>query len=71
MSKSLSLIGMIVSGLVVVLFLADLAAGFPFQRVSIVADIGFIVSGLLIAYLSWSIVERGRGRATRPSAPNR
>jgi hypothetical protein len=70
-SKSLSLVGMIVSGLVVVLFLADLAAGFPFQRVSIVADIGFIVSGLLIAYLSWSIAERGRGRVTRPSAPNR
>lgn len=72
MSKALPLTGMIVSGLVVVLFLADLAAGFPFQRVSIGADIGFIVSGLILAYLSWSIMERGRSRATTPpSAPSR
>jgi hypothetical protein len=27
-------VGMVVSGLVGILFLADLAAGFPFQRVS-------------------------------------
>ncbi len=60
MSKALSLTGMIVSGLVVVLFLADLAVAFPFQRVSIAADVGFIVSGLILAYLSWSILERPR-----------
>ena len=72
MSKALSLIGMIVSGLIVVLFLADLAAGFPFQRVSIGADIGFVVSGLILSYLSWSLLERGRvRRATPPSAPSR
>ena len=72
MSNALPLTGMIVSGLVVVLFLADLAAGFPFQRVSIGADIGFILSGLILAYMSWSLLERGRGRAaTPPSAPNR
>lgn len=65
-SKALSLVGMIVSGLVVVLFLADLVAGFPFQRVSIGADVGFIVSGLIVAYASWSIMERPRSRATRP-----
>lgn len=72
MSKALPLTGMIVSGLVVVLFLADLTAGFPFQRVSIGADIGFIVSGLILAYLSWSIMERSRRRAATPlSTPNR
>jgi len=71
-SKPLPLIGMIVSGLVVVLFLADLAAGFPFQRVSIAADGGFIVSGLILAYLSWSLLNAGRGRAAKqPSTPNR
>jgi hypothetical protein len=70
-SKALPLIGMIVSGLVVVLFLADLAAGFPFQRKSIGADVGFIVAGAIIAYLSWSILERSRPRVTPPSAPNR
>lgn len=72
MSKALPLIGMIVSGLIVVLFLADLAAGFPFQRVSIGADIGFIFGGLVLAYLSWSLLERGRvRRATPPSTPSR
>lgn len=70
-SKALPLVGMIVSGLIVVLFLADLAAGFPFQRKSIAADIGFVVSGVIVAYLSWSILDRSGRRATPPSAPNR
>lgn len=56
----LSLAGLIVSGLVVILFLADLVAAFPFQRVSIAADIGFIVAGAILAYLSWSIGSRSR-----------
>lgn len=53
-------IGMAVSGLVVILFLADLAAGFPFQRVTILGDIGFILAGAILAYMSWSIMERPR-----------
>ena len=53
-------IGMIMSGLVAILFLADLAAGFPFQRVSVVTDIGFIVSSAILAYMSWSIMEKPR-----------
>lgn len=60
MSKVLPLVGMIVSGLVVVLFVADLAAGFPFQRVSIAADVGFIIAALIVAYLSWSLLGRAR-----------
>jgi hypothetical protein len=59
-SKSLSLTGMIASGLVVVLFLADLVAGFPFGRVSWAVDAAFLVAALLLAYLSWSIMDRGR-----------
>lgn len=71
MSKALPLIGMILSGLIVVLFLADLAASFPFQRVSIGADIGFIVGGLIVAYLSFTILERPRKPATPPSGSSR
>lgn len=56
----LSLTGLIVSGIVVILFVADLAAAFPFQRVSVAADIGFILAGLLVAYLSWSINARAK-----------
>ena len=56
----LSLAGLILSGVVVVLFVADLAAAFPFQRVSVAADIGFILAGLLVGYLSWSIIARAK-----------
>ncbi len=60
MSKVMPFAGMVMSGLVGILFLADLAAGFPFRRVSIATDVGFFVSSLLLAYLSWSIMERPR-----------
>jgi hypothetical protein len=53
-------VGLIVSGLVAILFLADLAAGFPFQRVSILNDIGFIISSGILAYMSWTIMEKQR-----------
>jgi Kef-type K+ transport system membrane component KefB len=59
-SNVLSLAGLIISGVVVILFVADLAAAFPFQRVSVAADIGFILAGLLVAYLSWSINARAK-----------
>ncbi len=60
MSKLLPLIGMVVAGLVGILFLADLAAGFPFGRVSLLADIGFVVSSAIVGYLSWTLVDRTR-----------
>jgi len=59
-TKMLPLTGMVVSGLVGILFLADLAAGFPFRRVSVGLDIGFVIASLILAYLSWSVVEKSR-----------
>jgi hypothetical protein len=61
-SKALAFTGLIVSGLVVILFLADLAAAFPFRRTSILLDVAFIVSGLITAYLSWSLLGPTGGR---------
>jgi len=58
--KVMPFVGMVVSGLVAILFLADLAAGFPFGRVSVGNDIGFIVSSMILAYLSWTIMDRPR-----------
>ncbi len=58
MSKILAFAGLIVSGLVAILFVADLAAGFPFQRVSVAVDVGFVLAGLIVAYLSWSLTSR-------------
>ncbi|MBM4021936.1 MAG: hypothetical protein FJ284_06815 [Planctomycetes bacterium] len=66
MSKSLAFTGLIVSGLIVILFLADLAAAFPFRRTSMLLDAAFILGGAITAYLSWSLIEttgRSRGRA--------
>ena len=60
MLKAMPFVGMVVSGLVAIMFLADLAAGFPFQRVSILTDVGFIVSSGVLAYMSWSIMEKSR-----------
>jgi hypothetical protein len=57
-SKVLALLGMIIAGLVAILFAADLAAGVPFGRASVVADVGFIVSSLLLGYASWLLLER-------------
>ncbi|MDG1992655.1 MAG: hypothetical protein P8J43_09310 [Pirellulales bacterium] len=54
MSKSVPFVGMVVSGIVGILFLADLAVAIPFSRVSVLADVGFIFSSGILAYLSWS-----------------
>lgn len=58
MSKLLALAGLIVSGLVAILFMADLVAGFPFQRASMPADVGFVIAGVVLAYLSWSLMGK-------------
>jgi len=58
--KALSFTGLIISGLVVILFLADLAAGFPFGRTSILLDIAFMLCGVIAAYLSWSLLAGER-----------
>ena len=57
-TKALPITGMILSGLCGVLFLADLAAGIPFSRVSIPMDIGVLISCGILAYLSLCIYER-------------
>ena len=56
-TKFLPMTGMIVSGLVGILFLADLAVKVPFRRVSIPLDVGFLVASLIVAYLSWSVLD--------------
>ncbi len=59
-SKLMPLIGMVLAGLIGILFLADLAAGFPFGRVSVPADVGFVVASAITGYLSWSLIDRTR-----------
>ena len=53
MAKALCMTGLVVSGLVAVLFAADLIAQFPFGRASKVMDISLIVSAMLLGLISW------------------
>ncbi len=68
MSKSLAIAGLVVSGIIVVLFVADLAAAFPFARTSWMLDLAFIVSGLIVGYLSWSIMDQSAKTRDAPKA---
>jgi hypothetical protein len=54
MAKAMSIAGMIVAGLLALIFIADLAVTVPFDRKSPITDIGFVVSSLILAYLSWN-----------------
>ena len=44
MAKAMSIAGMIVAGLLALVFIADLAVGIPFSRVGAMTDVGFLVS---------------------------
>ena len=54
MPKALTISAMVVSALVLIIFLLDLAIGIPFKKASLAMDIGFIICALTLGYLSWS-----------------
>ena len=54
MPRILAIAGMVVAGLMLLIFGLDIAVGLPFGRADSTIDIGFIVSSLILAYLSWS-----------------
>lgn len=56
MPKALSISGMVVAICLVLIFGLDLAVGFPFGRPEggMTTDIGFVVSALVLGYLSWA-----------------
>jgi hypothetical protein len=54
MAKAMSIAGMIVAGLLALIFIADLAVGIPFGRYGTMTDVGFVISSLILAYLSWN-----------------
>lgn len=54
MPKALCMSAMVVSGIIGVVFAADLALGIPFNNASTVMDIGFLVCAVTTAFLGWS-----------------
>lgn len=53
MPKALCISGLVVAGLVIILFAADLAVGIPFKRASMVMDISFLACAVLLGVISW------------------
>jgi len=54
MPKVLCVSGMVISVLLLILFGLDLALGVPFQGVSKVMDVGFVICAGLLGYLGWT-----------------
>jgi hypothetical protein len=45
---------MVIAGLLLLIFGADLAIKFPFGRVNTLMSVSFVVSAVVLGYLSWS-----------------
>lgn len=54
MPKALAISGMVVAVLLLLMFGADLAVGFPFGGVSGWMDITFLICAVCLGYMSWT-----------------
>ncbi len=57
MAKAMSIAGLVVGALLALAFIADLFLGMPFGGKAMVMDIGFILGGLMLAYLGWNAMR--------------
>jgi len=55
--KGLTVLAAVVACVLIVLFGLDLALGWPFARHSVLMDVGFVICGGLLAYLSWNAYQ--------------
>ncbi len=55
MQRAIAIAGMVIAGLIALLFTVDLLADIPFGGRSMLMDIGSILAALLLGYLSWNI----------------
>lgn len=61
MGKAMAIGGMVIAGLMTLLFTLDFFAGFPFEGANGTIDIGFIICGLVLGYLSWNAFRDSKG----------
>ncbi|MBN1854197.1 MAG: hypothetical protein JW829_15825 [Pirellulales bacterium] len=57
MPRAMTIAGLVVSSLLALVFALDLFIEFPFHRVSMVMDIGFLISSLVLGFLSWTTLR--------------
>jgi hypothetical protein len=58
MPKALCLVGMIVAGLLLLMFGLDLALQIPpFYRMQPIMDIGMVVCAIILGYISWMTLK--------------
>ena len=57
MAKAMSFFGMGVGALLAVVFGLDMAIGVPLGGANFMMDIGFLIAGLILAYMSWDAVK--------------
>lgn len=60
MSNAMCITGIVSGLLIAVIFLADLISNLPFGIEHAALEIGFIISGLMIAYLGWTALKEAR-----------
>ncbi|MFO0790494.1 MAG: hypothetical protein U0805_13650 [Pirellulales bacterium] len=60
MAKAMSVAGMVVGGLIALLFVLDLALKIPFGRQAALADVGMAICGGVLAYLGWNAFSESR-----------
>ncbi len=65
MPKVLTIVGMVIAVLILLLFLVDLAIGFPFHRAYWLMDALFVVCAGILGYLSWSTFAEIQSRSRR------
>ena len=56
MAKAMSIAGMVVAGLLALMFGLDLVPGLniPFSGAQKLTDAGFLISAIILGYLSWN-----------------
>jgi len=60
MAKILCLFALVVSAILFLLFFLDLILGIPFARVSIMMDIAFVISAVIIGLFSYLTFQEQR-----------
>jgi hypothetical protein len=53
MPKYLTYFGLVCAGLIALVFLLDLALGWPFKKASLTMDVAFVLCAVILAVISW------------------